>query len=178
MIKEVIVVEGKMDVVAIQRAIEADCIITHGYGISKETLKRIKYAEKMRGIIIFTDPDSAGERIRRKLAQIFPRAKHAFISKEEGTAHNDIGVEQASPEAIKSALQKVHTSSLNRQEVFTVSDMMKAGLNGTETASQRRNLLGSILGIGYANAKIFLKRLNNYGITKEEFQAGLKKLEG
>ena len=34
MIKEVLVVEGKMDVVAIDKAVEADCIITRSGSLS------------------------------------------------------------------------------------------------------------------------------------------------
>ena len=41
MIKEVLVVEGKMDVVAIDKAVEADCIITEGFNLKKQALKNI-----------------------------------------------------------------------------------------------------------------------------------------
>ena len=109
MIKEVLVVEGKMDVVAIDKAVEADCIITEGFNLKPQALDSIAKAYQKRGIIIMTDPDSAGERIRRFLTKRFPEAKHAFIPKEDATANNDIGIEQASPEAIRTALAKVRT---------------------------------------------------------------------
>ena len=69
MIKEVLVVEGKMDVLAVNRAMEADCIITDGFRLSPKTLASIGDAYKRRGIIILTDPDPAGERIRRFLSK-------------------------------------------------------------------------------------------------------------
>ena len=97
MIKEVLVVEGKMDVVAIDKAVEADCIITGGISLKKQTLDSIAQAYKKRGIIILTDPDSAGERIRKFLTKRFPEARHAFVPREDATAHDDIGIEQASP---------------------------------------------------------------------------------
>ena len=62
MIKEVLVVEGKMDIVAIDKAVEADCIITGGFSLKPKTLDDIEKAYKKRGIIILTDPDCAGER--------------------------------------------------------------------------------------------------------------------
>lgn len=40
MIKEVLVVEGKMDVVAINKAVEADCIITEGFNLLPKTIKK------------------------------------------------------------------------------------------------------------------------------------------
>ena len=56
-IKEVIVVEGKDDTVAVKRAVEADTIETNGSAISEETLTKIAHAASKRGVIVFTDPD-------------------------------------------------------------------------------------------------------------------------
>ena len=44
--------------------------------------------------------------------------------------------------------------------------------------SSRRAKLGEMLGLGFANAKTFLKRLNHYGVTQAEFAAALAKLDG
>lgn len=177
MIKEVLVVEGKMDVVAIDKAVEADCIITEGFNLKPQALDSIAKAYQKRGIIIMTDPDSAGERIRRFLTKRFPEAKHAFIPKEDATANNDIGIEQASPEAIRTALAKVRTMDWEPTNNFTGADLLKAGISGSPAASEKRAKLGAVLGIGYANAKTFLQRLNHYGITRQEFQQAVAKLE-
>ena len=48
MIQEVLVVEGKMDVVAIDKAVDADCIITGGFALHKKTLDDIEKAYKKR----------------------------------------------------------------------------------------------------------------------------------
>lgn len=177
MIKEVLVVEGKMDVVAIDKAVEADCIITEGFNLKPQALDSIAKAYQKRGIIIMTDPDSAGERIRRFLTKRFPEAKHAFIPKEDATANNDIGIEQASPEAIRTALAKVRTMDWEPSNNFTGADLLKAGISGSPAASEKRAKLGAVLGIGYANAKTFLQRLNHYGITRQEFQQAVAELE-
>lgn len=177
MIKEVLVVEGKMDVVAIDKAVEADCIITEGFNLKPQALDSIAKAYQKRGIIIMTDPDSAGERIRRFLTKRFPQAKHAFIPKEDATANNDIGIEQASPEAIRTALAKVRTMDWEPTNNFTGADLLKAGISGSPAASEKRAKLGAVLGIGYANAKTFLQRLNHYGITRQEFQQAVAELE-
>ena len=177
MIKEVLVVEGKMDVVAIDKAVEADCIITEGFNLKPQALDSIAKAYQKRGIIIMTDPDSAGERIRRFLTKRFPEAKHAFIPKEDATANNDIGIEQASPEAIRTALAKVRTMDWEPTNNFTGADLLRAGISGSPAASEKRAKLGAVLGIGYANAKTFLQRLNHYGITRQEFQQGVAELE-
>jgi ribonuclease M5 len=176
MIKEVLVVEGKMDVAAIHKAVEADCIITGGFSLQEWTLANIDQAYKKRGIIILTDPDSAGERIRKFLAKRFPEAKHAFVPRDEATANDDIGVEQASPASIRKALAKVRTPDWNPVPVFSSTDLITAGLSGTAEASGRRAWLGAVLGIGCANAKTFLLRLNHYGVTRQEFEDALQLL--
>lgn len=177
MIKEVLVVEGKMDVAAINKAVEADCITTGGFSLSPRSLKDIADAEKRRGIIILTDPDSAGERIRKFLAKRFPNAKHAFIPREEATANNDIGVEQASPASIRKALAKVRTLGWEATELFDSRDLVRNNLSGAADASDRRARLGEKLGLGFANAKTFLHRLNRYGVTREEFDIALREME-
>lgn len=169
MIKEVIVLEGKQDVQAVKRAVDAECIITGGFTLAPYTLKKIEQAYERRGIIILTDPDSAGERIRKFLTKRFPGAKHAFVPREEATANDDIGIEQASKEAILAALEKVRMENWEPAEEFTWQDIMAAGLSGTRDAAERRGKVGALLGIGYANAKAFLYRLNHYGVTRDEF---------
>lgn len=170
MIKEVIVVEGKNDVHAVKRAVEADCLTTGGFGLSSYSLEKIQQAYMKRGLIVLTDPDSAGERIRSFLSKRFPEAKHAFVPKEDAMAKNDIGIEQASPEAIRAALAKVRYMDWEPSNEFSMADLMRAGLNGTSDSSAIRAIVGSKLGIGYANAKTFLQRLNHYGVTRVEFE--------
>ena len=70
-----------MDTVAIKKALDADTIETGGFTLSPYTLKKIEAAYKKRGIIILTDPDGAGERIRRYLTERFPEAGQAFVPK-------------------------------------------------------------------------------------------------
>jgi len=176
MIKEVIVVEGKNDIHAVKRAVDADCLTTGGFGLSPYSLEKIQHAYSKRGIIILTDPDCAGERIRRFLSQRFPEAKHAFVPKEDATAKNDVGIEQASGEAIRKALSKVRYQELQVGNEFSLVDLMRSGLNGINEAGIRRSLVGAILGIGYANAKTFLQRLNNYGVTRAEFEQALEEI--
>lgn len=170
-------VEGKMDVVAVDKAVEADCIITEGFNLNPRTLKNIEQAYKKRGIIILTDPDSAGERIRLYLTRRFPKAKHAFVPVKDATDNDDIGIEQARPEAIRKALEKVRTLDWEPTNNFAGGDLIVNNLTGAADAGARRARLGELLGLGFANAKTFLKRLNHYGVTKEEFAAALAQLD-
>ena len=96
----------------------------------------------------------------------------------DAAANDDIGIEQAKPEAIRKALAKVRTPGWEVQDLFSSKDLILNNLAGSSNASSRRAKLGEMLGLGFANAKTFLKRLNHYGVTQAEFAAALAKLDG
>ncbi|MBC6499483.1 DUF4093 domain-containing protein [Weissella confusa] len=62
---------------------EADTIETNGSALSEATLQAIQRAAKSRGIIVFTDPDFNGERLRKLITAVVPDTKHAFLTKDE-----------------------------------------------------------------------------------------------
>ncbi len=169
MLKEVIVVEGRHDTNAIKRALDADTIETGGSRLSKATLRQISLAHERRGVIILTDPDYAGERIRKIISQEIPGVKHAFIDRDEGNRNGDIGVENASPEAILRALSRLHTSHINPEPLIAWEDLIDLGLVGGKEASTLREICGQLLGIGFCNAKQFYQRLTLFQIRKEDF---------
>lgn len=177
-IKEVIVVEGRDDTNAINRAVGAVTIETHGFGISKETWERLEAAYKKEGLIIFTDPDHAGNEIRRRIKEKYPDAKEAFLTKSKAEKSGDIGIENASPNDIQEALKKARATVREKgEEEYSLKDLEKAGLIGLNESRELREKLGDLLGIGYANGKTLLKRLNGMEIKREEFEKALKSIK-
>lgn len=177
MIKEVIVVEGRDDYLAVKRAVDAEIIITGGYALPKSAMDRIKLARERRGVIIFTDPDYMGERIRKTISSKVHGCKHAYLPVECATKDGDIGIENACPEDIMDALLKARVESIEKNQEFGIFDLVDNNLLGTPDSGIRRDRIGRILGIGHANGKQFLSRLNNYGITREEFNSALRKID-
>ncbi|MBQ0079160.1 MAG: ribonuclease M5 [Eubacterium sp.] len=176
-IHEIIVVEGRDDTAAIKKSVDAVTIETHGYGISKQTWDLIAQAYEGPGIIVFTDPDHAGEQIRRRILKKFPNAKEAFLDRDDATKKDDIGIENAAPDAIEEALLKAHcTEAADEKPLLTMDIMRAAGMAGGEGASKRRAAVGKKLGVGYANTKTFLARLNKFGITEEELMEALQEI--
>jgi len=178
MIKEVIVVEGRDDITAVKRAVDAEVIAVGGFGINKKVINRIKEAQRRQGVIVLTDPDFAGERIRKIISKRVEGIRHAYISQKDGIKGDDIGVENAEPEIIKRALESAKCETKEKRQEFHPSDMIMHNLTGNEFAKERRDRLGNTLGIGYCNSAQFVTRLNNYGITREEFISALKKMDG
>lgn len=176
MIKEIIVVEGRDDEIAIKRAVDADVIQTHGYSFGKKLINQLKKYSKDRGIIIFTDPDFVGKRIRKIISKEIPDAKHAFLEKSKATKGIDIGIENASDKDIIEALKKAKPQYQEYEEVFDKSDMLKYGLDGTKNAKMRRRLVSEKLGIDYGNSKAFLRSLNSFKISRKDLEKALKEL--
>lgn len=174
-----IVVEGKDDTTAIKRALGADTIETGGSAIGEDVLRRIELAQERRGVIIFTDPDAPGERIRKIVAERVPAAKHAFLTKDEARGARGLGVEHATDEAIRRAIERVRgpESGSSAAPEIAWEDLLDAGLIVHASSARRRERMGELLGIGYANGKQFHKRCLMFRITPEEFAAALEQLE-
>ncbi|MFC5529990.1 ribonuclease M5 [Cohnella yongneupensis] len=179
MFQEMIVVEGKDDTTAVRRAIGADTIETGGSAIGENVLRRIELAQERRGVIILTDPDAPGERIRKIVAERVPGAKHAFLTKDEARGSRGLGVEHASDEAIRRAIDRVRgpEGGVGELQEIEWSDLLDAGLIVHASSARRRERMGELLGIGYANGKQFHKRCLMFRITREEFVAALEQLE-
>ncbi len=177
MIKEIIVVEGRDDISAVKKAVDAEIIATGGYGFPDDLIDRIKFASKKRGVIIFTDPDYAGEKIRKIISSQVDNCKHAFLPKDKALKNGDIGIENANKDDIIEALKNARSETTDNRTEFTKKDLIQNKLSGMPESSLRREKLGRLLSIGYCNSKQLLKRLNNYNITREEFVNALERID-
>ncbi|MEK3806608.1 MULTISPECIES: ribonuclease M5 [unclassified Metabacillus] len=177
-IKEIIVVEGRDDTTAIKRSVDADTIETNGSAVGDAVIEQIRLAQKTRGVIIFTDPDFPGEKIRKMVAEQVPGCKHAFLAKPDARPKNGrgIGVEHASKEAIRNALKDVKEEMADTDPVIHKSDLLAAGLIGGPKAKDRRERLGVLLKIGYTNGKQLEKRLHMFKITREAFAQAIEEI--
>lgn len=175
-IPEVIVVEGKDDTANLKRYYEVDTYETRGSAINQDDLERIAKLQELRGVIVFTDPDYNGERIRKIIMQEIPQAKHAFLNRGEAvpkskTKGRSLGVEHASFEDLEKALSGL-VGSYEDEHFFdiTKSDLMRLGLLMGSDSRKRREYLGEALRIGYCNGKQLLKRLELFGVSLAEVE--------
>ena len=173
-INEILVVEGREDTRNLQKYFQVTTIETHGFGISEETWEKLDRAYKEPELIILTDPDHQGELIRERLIKKYPKAKMAFVSREEALEKGKTGVEHCSYETLMRALDCAKAIFNEDVEgIFTYEDLRKAGLTGSEDARKRREIFCKTLGIGYGNAKGLLKKLRGFNIARSEFDEAL-----
>ncbi|WP_129045377.1 ribonuclease M5 [Companilactobacillus metriopterae] len=170
-IKEIIVVEGKSDTNRLKDCLgDVDTIETVGSALDDRTIQQIKLAQKTRGVIIFTDPDFNGNRLRTLLMKEVPDAKQAFLTRASAAPktsnHNSLGIEHASNHDIELALENVYEISNDDFEPYTIVDMSDLGLSGDKDSQNLRNYVGDKLNIGSTNAKQFRNRLNMFQVDK------------
>ncbi|WP_285958971.1 ribonuclease M5 [Thomasclavelia spiroformis] len=169
-IKEIIVVEGKSDTALLKELFEVDTIETHGLALDKKTLELIKEANKTRGVIVLTDPDFPGKKIRDQIQAVVPNCKHAFVSKKDATGKKKLGIAEANKEAVVLALENMVSFDVDSQSI-TWHEFIDLDIIGNK---QRRLLVYDLFNLGYGNVKTLFKRLNMVGISKEDV---LKKLD-
>lgn len=166
----IIVVEGIHDESKIKEVYpDISCVVTNGSEISKDTINLIKELSKNNKIIIFTDPDHPGEKIRNIIEENIKDVSHAFLRSNICRSKNGkkVGIEHASSEAIIDALSNVITKT-NKEDTITNIELYSLGLNGNDNSRILRDKISDYLNIGRPNAKTFLKRLNLLGLTKND----------
>lgn len=176
MLKEIVVVEGRDDTAAVKAAVDCDTIETHGYAYGKKLIGILKKASETRGVIILTDPDYIGKRIRRDISSKVKNCKHAYLPKGKALKKGDIGVENARPEDIRDAIMNAKPELKAKREIYKNYDMLKYGLSGGKESAKLREKLCHELHIEYGNAKSLVEKLNSLEIERKELEKLLEKL--
>lgn len=167
----VIVVEGRNDASRIKKLFpDIDIVVTHGSAIALDALTLLDKFDQTHDIILFLDPDHAGDRIRRILSNRLMHVFHAFIDKEEAVSknHKKIGVEHASDERIKEALSHLKISNKQSKSDLTMSFLYDLKLIGHPESTRKRKSLSMMLHIGYVNGKTLLNRLVMFGYQQKD----------
>lgn len=166
----ILVVEGKSDVSYLSNYIDCEYVITNGSEVSKDTINYLKTASKSKRIIVLTDPDYPGKRIRSLLDENIDNLEHAFISKDKAIKHGKVGVAECDIDEIMNALSKCFVNKKIEEETISINDLYELKLLGSTNSKELREKLSSKLGLGFNNAKSLYKRLNSLKLTKEDIQ--------
>lgn len=175
-INALIVVEGTTDVSLLTSFLDVEIVTTNGSDVPRETIDYILEASKRKDVIVLTDPDYPGKRIRDVLDQHIPNLKHAYIPKEKAIKHHKVGVAESDKETILDALSHITITKSPMPGSLTYSDLLELKLVG-ENSKVNKESVETHFHLGYGNGKTLLKRLNAMNIDKkqlEEFINGYK----
>lgn len=129
----VLIVEGKEDVSYLSSFLNALFFTTNGYDLSKEKIDFLKLAAQRNKLIIFTDSDEAGEKIRNSLkSQINP----IFDAKCPQTYKKNtkkFGIAESEKNAIIDALMPFVTGRELAKDNYSLSTLVSLSNNPEET---------------------------------------------
>lgn len=168
-----IIVEGATDKAFLLSFLDAEIITTNGSEVSRGTIEYAKEAIKTRDVVVLSDPDSPGKRIRDVLDQNIPGLLHAFVPKEVSIRHHKVGVAESTVEAVLEALDNIHPGKTTKIGNLTMTDFLELGLMGGQESSQKRDLVSKRFHLGFGNAKTLLQRANALGLTKKQIEEAL-----
>lgn len=160
-IDEAVIVEGKYDKIKLSSVVDAVIIVTNGFRIfkDKEKLGLIRYYAEKTGIVILTDSDSAGRKIRGyiKGATSNGRVKNVYIPdvfgkekrKTKPSAEGKLGVEGIDVKTLEQAFAKAGITSSEREKSsdITKATLFELGLSGRPNSSELREKLQASLGL-------------------------------
>ena len=174
-LRQAIVVEGKYDKIRLAPLVDAPILVTGGFRIFKdrEKLALLRRLAQQDGILILTDSDTAGFRIRGYIKSAIPKGKiyHAYIPeilgkeprKDHPSKEGTLGVEGMSREILAAALKKsgVLFAEGPKKDPITRVDLYEAGLSGGPDSSKKRLALLRELNLPrYLSASALLEAVN------------------
>ena len=186
-VAQAIIVEGKYDKIKLDSIIQGVILVTNGYRIFKdpEKMALIRYFAAHTGIIILTDSDRAGFRIRSYLKGSIPEGKitHVYIPdifgkekrKDKPSAEGKLGVEGMERSVLEDAFRRagVLTETAPVRSGLTRLDLYELGLTGgRDSASRRRALLEQLDLPTLLSTGGMLEVLNTM-MTRQELEAFL-----
>lgn len=182
-ITAVIVVEGKKDTQRL-RLIDPEVrtVETRGSAINHKLIQTIKKIKETNEVVVLTDPDFSGERIRRLISAEISDIKQAFLRQKDAipkknSHHHSLGVEHASEEAILRALNEVSRSEKNTPELISREDLLRLRLINYPQARKRREYVCEKLNLGYVNSAHLAQRLQLLGVDLAELEKLLTEVD-
>ncbi len=192
-IDRVVIVEGRYDKIKLSSVIDGIIIETDGFGIfnNKEKQKLIRKLAETKGLLILTDSDSAGFKIRSFIRGIVPaeQIKHAYIPdifgkekrKAEPSKEGKLGVEGVKVQVIIDALEKAgilceEIEETERREI-TKLDLYEDGLSGKPDSDALRKKFLKHLDLPERLTSNALVQILNTFLTYEEYKTSIEEIK-
>ena len=152
----VLIVEGKYDAVRLAHLTDAMILLTDGFGIYKDKQRQqlFRALAQKNGLILLTDSDAAGFRIRNyitnmvgaeNVVQAYVPAIHGKEKRKRAPGkEGKLGVEGIPEQLLQKAFEEAGVGVQQVQRAaqpITKMDLFELGLSGTADSAQRRKQL-------------------------------------
>lgn len=186
-----VVVEGKYDKIRLSSFIDANIIETGGFAIfrDKKKLRLLRELADKNGLIIITDSDAAGFKIRGFLLGAIKndRITNVYIPdiygkerrKTEPGKEGKLGVEGMPTEilekAFEGAIESAEELKKTGREKITTLDLYNSGLSGKSESAEKRRKFFSSLGLPERLTSSRACDILSALFSREEFFAAVEK---
>ncbi|MDO4563303.1 MAG: DUF4093 domain-containing protein [Clostridia bacterium] len=178
-LNKAVVVEGKFDKQRLGTVLDAYIITTDGFGIFNDNEKKafIKALAKKQGLLVLTDSDRAGFKIRAYLRGLVPseQIEHAYIPERPGKERRKskpskdglLGVEGIDEDTLRTVLEPFICARKSTAEL-TKADLYDIGLLGQADSANRRSEICKKLSLpSRMSSNAFLEAVNTLCSPKE-----------
>lgn len=186
-----VVVEGKYDKIKLSSVIDAVIIVTNGFGVYKnnDTVKLLRYYAEKQGLVILTDSDTAGFRIRGHIKSIIPNGKIINLyapeifgkekRKVQPSKEGKLGVEGISTDKLKELFEKAGIVGEKKEHsnFVTKLDFYEMGLSGCPDSSLKRKILLKAMDLPENLTANALLEVVNTQFSKDEFIRFVQRME-
>ena len=196
-LEQAVLVEGKYDAARLTNLVDATILTTDGSRVfrDKELQNMLKRIAAAQGLIILTDSDDAGFRIRHfvtglvgaeHVLQAYVPAVYGKEARKQAPGKEGLlGVEGIADDLILQGLQTALDSAPAPQTkaeepdrpVITYTDLYEWGISGTPDSADRRRALLARLGLPPRLSKKELLQVLNTLYTRESLQAQIEMME-
>ena len=182
---QALVVEGKYDRMKLAVLFDAPILETGGFSVFEDEEKQemIRSFAMQGGIVILTDSDPAGRKIRSFVAEIARDGEvyHAFVPEITGKEHRKsspgsagiLGVEGIPDDVLIQAVLAAVQPAEQAEDPVTYAEWYEAGLSGRQDSAKRREEFLRAQGLpGDLSQKQAIRYLNHV-LGPERFRAQL-----
>lgn len=187
-LRQAVIVEGKYDKIRLESVVDALILTTEGFHIYKDAERRelLRSLAKRCGLVILTDSDSAGFRLRNYIKNFVGEGEvtHVYIPdvlgkerrKSAPSAEGKLGVEGMDSATLREALRRAGvvgapTTPADDAEHITRQDFYDDGLMGGPGSAQRRRALYRALGLPQRLSTSAAIDAMNHMITRAQYRA-------
>lgn len=193
-LSQVLVVEGKYDKIKCSQIFDCLIVETNGFGIfkDKQKMEMLRKLGKKNGLILLTDSDSAGFKIRNYIISSVGKeyVQNVYMPdlygkerrKTEFSKEAKLGVEGISDNVIIDAFEKA--GILGSQKIdkshkkITKTLLYLSGLSGTDDSAVRRKVLLGYLDLPEKMSVNTLVGVLNTLMSKDQFEVIIEQLFG
>lgn len=177
MVKQIFVVEGKNDVIRLKQVFPTIMIVSvNGSAINDDIVQMLISKKDEYEIVVCTDPDYPGLRIRSELEEKIGKISHVFLDRHKSYSKNKkkIGLEHLSNYEIRKAFSQIIKSVDESTSDVDLDFLYEHKLVGNQDSKKIREDLSLKMNLGYVNGKTLLNRIRSFNIMKEDIVNNLK----